>query len=1008
MSSMGAPSEINRDGHFGAARWSRGRAGALALGVVLAALSPVAPASAAASCPAGTTAAGTTLIGGTNALICQKSFTSSTTWTVPDGVTSVDVVVVGGGSGGSAGPVFVQRAGGGGGGGEVKVQSAAVTPGAQVAVVVGFGSIGGTPGSNGTTSAGGPSSFGAITAQGGAAGGSIGDGSASGNGNAGGAATNPFESGGGGGGAGGVGAAVTDDSGAIGGVGVAPTFGLFAGNTTRYGGGGGGGAGANGVGGSGTDGGGGGGNPGVAGAPGMSPGAGGGGSGRRPDMNFIVGGPGANGIVIVRFLQAPTSPTSLTATAGVGSASIAFTSGPDGSAPISNYQYSLDGGAWTALSPADTTSPVTIPGLTNGQTYSLALRAVSVVGPGTASGAVSVTPSVLATGCPVGSSAVPSSSPTICQVTFTSSSTWVVPDRVTTVDAVVVGGGSGGSGADAFTGKGGGGGGGGQVRDDSVNVTPGSSVTVTVGSGSVGGAPPPLFTTAGGSSSFGALSAAGGAAGAVDSTVGSASGSGRAGGLSQGVAGSGGGGAGGAGGSDGGTGGGSNRNAGIGGAGRVPTFGLFAGNTTAYGGGGGGGGGGPVGGGGLGGAGTDGGGSGGNANAVGGPATAPGGGGGGAGSIGGNTAGPGANGIVIVRFRQVPGAPTSLSATPGSGQASIAFTPGGNGSSDISNYEYSVDGGTNWTAFSPAVTAGPVAISGLTNGTTYSIQLRAVSVAGSGPASSAVSVTPVAPPSPRPPRPDPEPSPTPAPVPPLAPGGAYMTVGGLPQPVNVGPNAEANGVDLSGTGFTMGLQGLGSDGAPLALGPGGVLTLPVGSDIGTSGTGYRAGTQIEVYLDPPTLVTASGARSSSGTLIGSTTADATGGFTTAVGLPADVSTGNHVIQVVGLAEGGSMRAVSLGITVAPDASITLAAGPRKVEGKRDRIVATGTVVGLPPGTVLTPYVRIQGRQPFVAGAARIVVQADGTFRWSRLVKSGRDVTAYMAWTDVTSNEVTWR
>ena len=58
-------------------------------------------------------------------------------------------------------------------------------------------------------------------------------------------------------------------------------------------------------------------------------------------------------------------------------------------------------------------------------------------------------------------------------------------------------------------------------------------------------------------------------------------------------------------------------------------------------------------------------------------------------------------------------------------------------------------------------------------------------------------------------------------------------------------------------------------------------------------------------------------------------------------------------------------------------------------------------------SVLTPYVRLEGRPSFVAGLARIVVQADGSFRWSRLVRSDRGVTAYVAWTDVKSNEVTW-
>jgi predicted RNA-binding protein with TRAM domain len=88
----------------------------------------------------------------------------------------------------------------------------------------------------------------------------------------------------------------------------------------------------------------------------------------------------------------PDAPTSLSATPGDGSASIAFTAGADGGASISNYEYQLDGGSWTALSPADGTSPVTIPGLTNGTTYSVKLRAVNTAGAGTASSAVSVEP----------------------------------------------------------------------------------------------------------------------------------------------------------------------------------------------------------------------------------------------------------------------------------------------------------------------------------------------------------------------------------------------------------------------------------------------------------------------------------------------------------------------------------------------------------------------------------------------------------------------------------------
>ena len=723
--------------------------------------------------------------------------------------------------------------------------------------------------------------------------------------------------------------------------------------------------------------------------------------------------------------------------------------------------------------------------------------AVTVIGsPGPASAAAA---------CPAGSTAVPSSSPLICQVTWTqwwlSPITWTVPDGVTAVDVIVVGGGSGGNGATIGGNTAGGGGGGGEVKAQSMSVTPGAAITVTVGVGSGGGISSSVFPQPGGSSSFGAIVAAGGASGSGDSKVGNPSGSGNAGGAGSGTAAGGGGGAGGTGST------GPSGEGGNGGGGVAPNFGLFEGNTTSYGGGGGGGGGGPSMG--LAGSGNGGGGNGGDFNAAGGPASRAGGGGGGAGGDGvgagglhsGTTGGPGGNGTVIIRFRQAPTAPTSLQAAPQDGAALIAFTPGADGTSavtnyqytlddstwiafnptvtsgpvtipnltngstysiklravsafgngtpsaavsvipgvipdaptaltatagnasasiaftagaqgtlPIDNYEYSLDGGASWTALSPAATSSPVAVAGLTNGTTYSIQLRAVSAVGPGVASSAVSVTPVAPTPPRPPRPvpTPDPEPTPAPVPPLPPGDAYVTVNGQPQHVASGPNPRGDAVDITGEGFGMQLQGLDAEGNPLALGEDGVLSLQSDRGVRTAGTGFKAATPIDFYLDPPPLVTSVGVRATEmGTLIGTVTADSAGAFAGTVTLPAGTSVGEHVLQTVGVTPAGALRAVSLGVRVSPDASISLVKGSRTDDGMHDRISATGTVAGLPAGTALTPYVRFEGRPSFVAGLARIVVQADGSFRWSRLVRSDRALTAYVAWTDVKSNEVTW-
>jgi hypothetical protein len=89
------------------------------------------------------------------------------------------------------------------------------------------------------------------------------------------------------------------------------------------------------------------------------------------------------------------APTNLVATHGNHSASIAFTSGATGGGTISNYKYSLNSGSFSAFSPAQTTSPVSITSLTNGTPYTVALKAVTQSGDGTSSSNVSVTPSTV-------------------------------------------------------------------------------------------------------------------------------------------------------------------------------------------------------------------------------------------------------------------------------------------------------------------------------------------------------------------------------------------------------------------------------------------------------------------------------------------------------------------------------------------------------------------------------------------------------------------------------------
>jgi titin len=87
-----------------------------------------------------------------------------------------------------------------------------------------------------------------------------------------------------------------------------------------------------------------------------------------------------------------------------------------------------------------------------------------------------------------------------------------------------------------------------------------------------------------------------------------------------------------------------------------------------------------------------------------------------------------------------PGAPTITGITSGDSYLSVAFTPGSAGGDPITSYQYSLDGGTTWTSASG--TTSPQIINGLTDGTSYTVILRAVSAAGPGTASAPMSGTP--------------------------------------------------------------------------------------------------------------------------------------------------------------------------------------------------------------------------------------------------------------------------
>ncbi len=138
----------------------------------------------------------------------------------------------------------------------------------------------------------------------------------------------------------------------------------------------------------------------------------------------------------------PDVPTVGVATPSDGAASIAFTPGGDGGAAIDNFRASCSPGPITATNSA---SPIGVPGLTNGTSYSCTVAAHNSLGWSLESGSVSVTPRTVPDAPTIGSATAGNAS---ASVSFTLNSNGGAPiDSVsvtcTSSDGGVSGGGSG-------------------------------------------------------------------------------------------------------------------------------------------------------------------------------------------------------------------------------------------------------------------------------------------------------------------------------------------------------------------------------------------------------------------------------------------------------------------------------------------------------------------------------------------------------------------------------------
>lgn len=342
-----------------------------------------------------------------------------------------------------------------------------------------------------------------------------------------------------------------------------------------------------------------------------------------------------------------------------------------------------------------------------------------------------------------------------------------------------------------------------------------------------------------------------------------------------------------------------------------------------------------------------------------------------------------------------PSAPTNVTATAGNAQASIVWgAPISSSSFPVTNYRVTASpGGQTCLTSSTSCT-----ITGLTNGTTYTFSASALSGAGWGASATSNPVTPSTDPAPTP-APGPQPLPTP-----LPPGASSLTVNGVPQQMTVTPNTGDNGLTIVSDDFDMSLDGLGPDGQPLDLGPDGVLVLDQERQAQSSGRGFLSQSDVDFYVDPPVATTGSSARSA-GVYVGTLVTQSDGTFSGTITLPDTIEAGEHVLQAVGLTAQGQPRAVSIGVMVS--AWIQLDRGTRSKAGRHDRITTTGSTAGIAAGTRLTPWIRYSGQDEFKTGTATITVSSDGRFKWTRLIRKDRSITAYISYADIESNRVTW-
>ncbi|WP_203843768.1 fibronectin type III domain-containing protein [Winogradskya humida] len=291
-----------------------------------------------------------------------------------------------------------------------------------------------------------------------------------------------------------------------------------------------------------------------------------------------------------------------------------------------------------------------------------------------------------------------------------------------------------------------------------------------------------------------------------------------------------------------------------------------------------------------------------------------------------------------------PAAPTGVSVVAGDQRLAITFTPPtSTGSAPITSYDVSVDGGGTWSALATFAGTGDTrvaSLTGLQNGVSYAVLIRAVNSFGAGQPSAPTTGTPVAP----------------VVTPPVdvaaptsvtatagiasitvswaaVPGATGYTATARPGPAtctSTGTSCVLGGV--AGTSYTVTVTANVAGGSSPASGPSNAVTpkspdvpaappaeVPTtlttdkgkiglaapGQQITVIGTGFapRSTATVILYSTPITL--------------GTVVTDADGSFSVPVTIPAGLDPGDHTFLASGVNPAGATRQMALPVTVAP-------------------------------------------------------------------------------------------